>query len=92
MGQNRFLTKNIVCVPKKTTKLVSASVSTATLYYIKVVECYLIFVTLPSFFVRNPTVIEKKKTKKPNKRENPPKLLVTSDKRSDITHGAGGFK
>lgn len=63
MGQNRFLTKNIVCVPKKTTKLVSASVSTATLYYIKVVECYLIFVTLPSFFVRNPTVIEKKKQK-----------------------------
>lgn len=88
MGHNRFLTKNIVCAPKKTIKLVSASVSTATLYYIKVLECYLIFVTLPSFFVRNPTVIEKKK----KKRENPPKLLFMSDKRSDITHEAGGFK
>lgn len=63
MGQNRFMTKNIVCAPKKTTKLVSASVGTATLYYIKAFECYLIFVTLPSFFVRNPTVIGKKKGK-----------------------------
>lgn len=85
MGQNRFLTKNIVCAPKKTTELVSASVSTATLHYIAVFECYLIFVTLLSFFVRNPTVVGKR-------REDPPKLLFLADKHSNIAYGAGDFK
>lgn len=88
MGQNRFLTKNIVCAPKKISELVSASVSTAILYYITVFGCYLIFVTLPSFFVRNPTVCDWGK----KRGENAPKLLFLADKHSDIAHGAGGFK
>lgn len=47
MGQNRFFAKNIVCAPKKTTKLASASVSAATLYYIKIFCMLSYFFTLP---------------------------------------------
>lgn len=49
----------MVLAPKKTIALVSASATTVTLYYIKVLNVISFSVILPSFFVRNLTPTEK---------------------------------